>query len=828
MTIAWPRFHPVMVLVLVLGLAACQSAEDRAEGHYQNALALVADGDFDRAKVEFRNVFQNDGLHREARADYARLLRENQELQDSYSQYLRLVEQFPDDVEGRIALAEMSLLFQNFEEAERHGRRAISLAEEDPRTAVIALNLDYAAAVNEEDAPARRALAADAARLQQDDAENLLLMQLQIDNAVRERDLQTALEIVDAALTRAPANRQLQDIRLAALAELERTDELAPQLLSMIALFPEDDDLALTLLRFYLSREEPEQAIAFLRDRARTAESAERRHDARITLVQLVRELEGGDAAIAALDELIAETEESTAVLSGLRASIRFEDGDRERGLSEMQEILEGDLAVAEQGALRVALAQMLLQSGNPVGAQAQVEQVLEIDSVQVDALKMQATWFIEQDNPDEAIAVLRQALDERPSDAQALTLMAEAHTRNGNRELSREFLALAVEASNSAPDETIRFARVLTEQGSLLRAENLLIDALRLVPGDTALLSMLGNLYIDMEDWGRAEQVERTLRASGDPEQAQVADSLQTVRLATQGRMEDAIAFLEGIAAEAGAGNLGAQVAVIRARLANNETAEALALAEELRAENPDEAGFQFVLGATQIAAGELSAAEVTYRSLTETLPQAQPGWIGLIRTLNLQGRAEEAETALADALTQLPDALELLWAQASLRERAGDFEGAIALYEVMYERAPASEVIANNLASMLSTYRADDESLERAWSVARRLRGLDVPPFQDTYGWIAYRRGDFDEALDHLEPAAAALADNPLVQFHLGMTYAALERPAEALAQLQRAVEIAGPEDTRSQFETARAEIARLAELVPETSAETGVPAD
>ncbi|MEM9523559.1 MAG: tetratricopeptide repeat protein, partial [Pseudomonadota bacterium] len=193
-----------------------------------------------------------------------------------------------------------------------------------------------------------------------------------------------------------------------------------------------------------------------------------------------------------------------------------------------------------------------------------------------------------------------------------------------------------------------------------------------------------------------------------------------------------------------------------------------------------------------------------------------AQQAWLGLIRTLNGQGRPEEAETALQAALEALPEALDLLWAQASFRERAGNYEGAIEIYEAMYERAPNSEVVANNLASLLSTYRDDDVSLERAWIVARRLRGIAFPPFQDTYGWLAYRRGDYDVALDHLEPAAAGLPDDPLVQFHLGMTYAALERTEDALEQLNQALEIAGEEDTRAQFDTAREEIARLEALV------------
>jgi tetratricopeptide (TPR) repeat protein len=165
-----------------------------------------------------------------------------------------------------------------------------------------------------------------------------------------------------------------------------------------------------------------------------------------------------------------------------------------------------------------------------------------------------------------------------------------------------------------------------------------------------------------------------------------------------------------------------------------------------------------------------------------------------------------------LAEARAALPEAAELAWAEAGYRERDGDIDGAIAIYEDLYARAPDSAIVANNLASLLATWRDDEASLERAWTVARRLRGVDVGAFQDTYGWIAYRRGQLDEALAHLEPAARALPQDPLVQYHLGMVYVGLNRSEEALRQLRLAVEVAGPGDSRPQFQAARDEIARL----------------
>jgi Flp pilus assembly protein TadD len=146
-----------------------------------------------------------------------------------------------------------------------------------------------------------------------------------------------------------------------------------------------------------------------------------------------------------------------------------------------------------------------------------------------------------------------------------------------------------------------------------------------------------------------------------------------------------------------------------------------------------------------------------------------------------------------------------------ASYLEREKDFDGAIEIYEQLYALNSSSPVLANNLASMLTTHRSDSESLARAANIVRRLRGTEVPPFQDTYGWIAYRRENYEEAVEYLEPAAAELQNDALVQFHLGMTYAALNRNAEARTQLEKALELAG-DDPRPQFQLARDTLAGL----------------
>ncbi|MFN3164874.1 MAG: tetratricopeptide repeat protein, partial [Pseudohongiellaceae bacterium] len=77
--------------------------------------------------------------------------------------------------------------------------------------------------------------------------------------------------------------------------------------------------------------------------------------------------------------------------------------------------------------------------------------------------------------------------------------------------------------------------------------------------------------------------------------------------------------------------------------------------------------------------------------------------------------------------------------------------------------------------------------------YTIARRLRGSDVAAFQDTYGWIAQRLGNFEEALSYLEPAAEGLPEDPTVQYHLGVAYAAQGRSDAARAQFEKVASLA-----------------------------------
>lgn len=796
----------VLALSLVV-LSACDSSEERAEKHFAQGIELLETGDVPRAILEFRNTLSLNEFHREARVAYARAARGNGNIPEAYANYLRLAEQFPDDIEARLALSEMAILAQNWDEAERHGAALIRANAGAEGADIVALALTFRQAILADDAPRIRVLTAEAEALAETHPNDAILVRMLIEGYVNDDRIEDAIAVTEALLAEDPDTPLFYQVMAELLITQGEADPLENHFRRMLAKFPDDDETRSNLLRLLVMEGRGPQAETFLRDEIAHAEDKPAAH---VGLIALIRQLRGDAAALAEIEDALASYGDAP-LMTALKAGLLFDAGDRDQAIVLMQGITDGVEPTAQVDDYKVTLAKMLVATGNEVGARQLVESVLAHDKSQVEALKMQATWQIDVDETDEAIESLRLALDRAPKDAEVMTLMARAHERNGDAQLAEDLLALAVEASGYARDESLRFARLQLTQDRYISAEEVLVKALRRVPGQPDLLSALGQVYVATADWGRAEQVVETLRNQSGDAPRLAADDLQLQIISQREGRDQGIGFLESLA-QNGPDRMAATVALIQAQLQDGRGEEALALARELVADNPDDPRVVMVLGNAQLALGDLPAAEATFRAVAEQEGTNVLATMQLVRTLGLQNRGEEATALIDDALTTHPDHPDLLWAKASFLEQANDIDGAIGIYEALYAQNSENQVVANNLASLLVTYRTDEASVERATTVARRLRDAAFPPFQDTYGWLLYRQGRFDQAVTYLEPAAQALQQDPIVQFHLAKTYLALGRHADAKAQFEAVLALSHADDPRPQITEAQAEVERL----------------
>jgi len=408
---------------------ACQSAEENADALYQSGLALMQEGDLSRDVVEFQNVFKHDGFHKEARQALADLRLQQGETRLAYGQYLRLIEQYPDTPDVRLKLAQLALDVGNWDEVERHGRAAIEMMPDDPAVQSIAISLDYREGVIEDD-PEIRAAAAEIAHAQlAADPMNDVARRIVIDDLLRSDTPFDAMDEINKALEQFPESLSYHTLRLRLLTQVQNMAAIGTQLQRMVELFPEEDELAQSLISWYLAQGDTAGAEDFLRKLAGDDTAEPEGH---ITVVQLIQATRGPQAAQAELDRLAAANEGTPNgdIYRALSAVITFESGAPDTAIATIEAIVSDAEPTEQTQDIRNILARLYLATDNQVGARATVETILTDDPSNVDALKLRAARAIAADRAGDARLDLRTALTQQPLAAHNLTLVAPAHQR--------------------------------------------------------------------------------------------------------------------------------------------------------------------------------------------------------------------------------------------------------------------------------------------------------------------------------------------------------------------------------------------------------------
>jgi cellulose synthase operon protein C len=772
-----PRSLPVLSLAFVaaLGLAGCDTAEERAEKHYERGMTLLADGDTDRALVEFRNVFRLNKTHVPALSEYAAILAGRGELKEAANSYSRVLEIDPHDFNAHLHLAEILIKVDAFDDAAVNVSEALRLSPEDPQARALKATIDFRAGT---DRPAAVALAeAVAAEAPGTVAAQMVLIADRLDAG----DLGGALARADAALAEAPGDEGLHLARLSILEKRGDIGAVGEELVRMTALFPENGGARDALVQWHLQDGDAAAAEAVLRDAAAAAPDDPERA---LEVVQFLYELRGPEAAAAELERRIAAAANPLPFQRAL-AGIDFTEGRTEKAIAAVRGLLEAAKPSPETRDLQVLLAGMLADTGAEPESAALVEAVLGEDRSHAGALKLRAQGLIAAGDTDAAVRDMRLALSRSPDDPEILTIMALAYDRAGNRELMGAQLAQAVEASGNGAAESLRYAAYLMQEDHPDTATGILSDALRAAPEDPDLLHMLGRIHIAESDWAGAGRIIGRLEARGDPGSMALATALETESLQARDETGLLADLLDDLAR--GDGREVEMARTVKARMMRGDTAAARAYLGEVLKTEPENVPARLLLAGLYSNGGEAARAEALYRAAIAAAPADARAYEALMGLLAGEGREDEAAAVAETGLDAAAPAPRLQFALAGLAEARGDLPRAIALYGALHGEDPDNPVIANNLASLLSADIAMDPAarppedaarLERAHAIAAPLQEIDAAPLQDTYGWILALKGDPEGALAYLEPAAAALPENAQVQYHLGEAAFALGR--------------------------------------------------
>lgn len=773
--------HVLACAALALGLAACESPEERHKAHYERGLALLEEGSVEKAIIEFRNALRIDADDAALRRAMGAAMERSGDIRAAVGQYRAAAELDDRDVESRIWLAKIFTLANDLEEARAQADAALAIAPENPdalaaRAAVRLRSGDGDGAVED----ARTAL--------ENDALNLAAAMVLVSERVQAGDLDAALARTETLIADHPDDITPRVAKLRLLATQGDSAAVGAELATIAETFPNELQFRRSYVQWRIQNGDLEGAEADLR-----AIAAEEPDDLQrqLDVLRFVYVTRGLEAARAEFDSKIAETDAAVSTSLRLALADLYYQNDRHDLAEETLKAL-----IANQGEedasleARNQLARIHLADGDTDAAHALVDEVLEADSENVDALALRASMAIDEYRVEEAIADLRVALASDPQNARLMLLEARAHERNGNLTLAGERLAAATRASEYAPDTAMRYAAFLTQRDQTSAAEAVLTEAARRNPSDRALLTRLAEIRLRLQDWTGADQAAAMLRALDSDDTT--ADQILAAALSGQGRTDDSIRILESVVSE-GQGGENALASLVSTYVRAGETDKAVTLLDRVLADNPHDTRALLLRAELHLLAGDAAKAEAKLREVIAAAPDSQIGYIALTRFLIQSGRDDEALTVTDQAIEKIATSQPLRLLRAQLFETFANFEAAIADYKVLYEANPESLVYANNLASLLAEHRSDDaDSMVFAARVANRLRGYEIPHLQDTYGWIMFLNGEVDTALRSLVRAVEGLPDNALVQYHVGRAFAADGNPIQARDHLEAALAI------------------------------------
>lgn len=791
----------VLAAVASVFLTACDSAEERAEQFYQSGLTLLDAGKDAQAKVEFLNALQFMPAHDGARLGYADALMQEGKRSDAYVQYVRYVEYHPDSPAVRRKLAEMAIIGGNWAEAERHGREALRLAPDAPGAASIRIALDYRAAISVEAGQVeaqRHQLFTEAQALLRQSPADTIARRVTIDYLITGPDPIKALPEVEAALKAEPEDYPLNGLKLQLLSQRGDMEAVAAQLDRMVGLFPEDRELAPTLLDLLIRDRKIERAEAFLRGRTGAVDADVAGN---LTLIQFVRTHRGSEAGLQQLvaAEAAAGATPAAAVYRGLRALFEFDDAQTaaETGgaLDAAVQMARVDVlraSVAElpgtdpfRPVLQTGLARMQLALGQPAEARATVDAVISADRTFADALRLRAAMALDDNRPTDAINDLRAALDQNSRDVEALLLLAQAHEADGATDLAGDRLAEANAASGNAADVALRYAGFLVEQGRVRPAEAVLSDSLRLFPDNLQLLTARADLMLRDGRRDEAAALVERIAALTDPAAGPVVQQFRVLLLEAENRTEESIALLREMA-QGEEGTVATQIGLVNRLVAIGDTSGALAQLKDAAARYPDDPRVGTLNAALLLQLGQTAEAEAALVSVLAAAPGFVPAVSMLDEHLAATGRSDQAEAMLRQAVDRDPASNQLRGMLALRLGAQGKSDAAIAEYDTILANGE-NPLAANNLISLLIWTREDAESLAKATAFAGQIAGLDDPAVQDTLGWLAYRQGRFGDAVLALSVAALALPEDVLVQYRYARALEAVDRKDAAIAQYE-----------------------------------------
>jgi putative PEP-CTERM system TPR-repeat lipoprotein len=447
--------------------------------------------------------------------------------------------------------------------------------------------------------------------------------------------------------------------------------------------------------------------------------------------------------------EALAKRLPSQPGVLNLLGTARAQAGDASKARAAFEQALKLDPAFIDP---QLNLARLDIAARQPEAAVARLNAILKSNDKHTETLIEAGQFFAQRGKTEEATRLLSRAADlsTSPNDLQAASALFEHHLRGGRLLPAQE---AAKSLSAKAPEDVyvlMANARVAIAAKNVEAARPFLVNAARLANFDAAQLTKIALLQMAAGD-AKAASYTLTKAVQGDP------------------------------------GHVPAQALLADAEIRLGDLAAAEKRARDILQRNPKLAVGHALQGDVAVARGQSAAAIEAYRKAQQLEPSSA-NVLRLYRSLAFKDLA--AATNLVDQwLKANPQDAAARRVQADSLFRSGNAAAARVSYEQLLKIAPNNADALNNYAHALLALK-DFEAANKAAAAALAAKP-DAAYIIGTAGWVAFKSGQTDRAMQLLRDARLRDPANSDTRYFLAAALAGVGRKGEAREELTAALQ-------------------------------------
>jgi tetratricopeptide (TPR) repeat protein len=765
-----------LVLVLVLALlAGCGGKEERAADYLARANEAYDKGDLIKAELDAKNALQILPNSFDASYLLALIAEQENDPQKMVRFLRRSVEIDPTNVEAQVKMGRIWAAARQLESA-RDSVAAIEAADPGNLEGKV---LEATVLLQERKIDEARAIAegvlAEAPR-------NVSALAF-LASTYQVQDVEKSLELLSRAISYEPDNQSLRVVKITILQKEGRQAAAEKEIRDLVALFPDENAYRYALARYLASQKRGDEARTVLEDlvRADPEDST-----AKLSLAQFLGQQGDGEGAVRLLESYIEEQPDIYQYRFALAQSHAvMQDFDTAKTV--YRSIMDRDGVGPNGLSARTKLAAIELSRGDKALGRQLMEEVIEEEPGNPEALTMRASLAMAEGKYEDATADLRNVLRADPTRQNAQLLLGKSHAASGQTALAIETYQKLVESAPANVAARKDLARLYSRQQRWEDVSDLLAPGVQQRPGDLALARLYVDALLRQQKWDEAEaQAQRILDI--DPSKA-LGHYVKGRVLQARGDFEQSNDALQ-VALDINPDATEVLTSIVRNFVRLDNEAGATSYIQNFLQSNPDSAHALSLLGETQARAGQWDAALQSNSKALDANDKWLPAYRNLVGIHLRNKDYDAANAALQRGLSAVPGNVELILLQANVLEQTGNYGEAIDNYANILTNNPSLAVAANNYIALVADHRNDAESLSKAAEYAGALDRNANPIFEDTLGWLRYRQGRYNDALELLESAVSRAGQIPQLRYHLGMAYVRTDRLEEARRELEAAL--------------------------------------